>query len=61
MKYVTPYKYATLCGVSPQAIYSRIASGILEKVQIPAPTGEMKDYIDIEKFPPVRIRRKTDK
>lgn len=62
MKYVTPYRYAKLCGVLPHAIYSRIAKGLLEKVQIPDPTGELKDYIDTERFPPERLRkRKLDK
>ena len=58
MKYLTPYKYAKLCGVSTQAIYSRIKAGTIEKVQIPDPTGELKDYIDIEKFPPENIGKK---
>ncbi|MVM31188.1 hypothetical protein GO755_14190 [Spirosoma sp. HMF4905] len=57
MKYVTPYQYAKLCGVSSQAIYSRISKGLVEKVQIPDPTGSLKDYIDIEKYPPERIRK----
>ncbi|GAB4023255.1 hypothetical protein GCM10028808_73140 [Spirosoma migulaei] len=55
MKYATPYQYAKLCNVSTQAIYKRIAAGTLEKVQIPDPTGALKDYIDTEKFPPENI------
>lgn len=55
MKYATPYQYAKLCRVSTQAIYSRIAKGTLVKVQIPDPTGALKDYIDVEKFPPENI------
>ena len=52
MRYVTPYKYAKLCGVSTQAIYKRIAKGVLEKVELPLPDGTIKEYIDLEKFPP---------
>ena len=58
MKYVTPYQYAKLCGVSSQAIYSRISKGLIEKVQIPDPTGAVKDYIDTDKYPPERLRQK---
>lgn len=61
MKYVTPYKYASLCGVKPQAIYQRIAKGTLEKVQIPSADGTMKDYIDVDKFPPARLREENKK
>ncbi|NDU96877.1 hypothetical protein [Spirosoma terrae] len=59
MKYATPYQYAKLCGVSTQAIYSRIAKGLIEKIQIPDPTGALKDYIDTEKYPPERLRKKA--
>jgi hypothetical protein len=60
MNYVTPYQYAKLCGVSSQAIYNRIAKGLLEKVQFPDPTGATKDYIDIDKYPPERLRKKSE-
>ena len=58
MKYVTPYSYAALCGVKPQAIYQRIKSGRLAKVMIPSVDGKMKEYIDTEQYPPARLKNK---
>jgi len=51
-KFCTRYKYAQLCGVSTQAIDSRIKSGSLKTVLKKDPSGEMKVYIDLTKFPP---------
>lgn len=52
MKYVTPYKYAKLCGVSSQAIYDRIKSGSLETIEKTDFQGEVKRVIDLKKYPP---------
>ncbi|WP_164851245.1 hypothetical protein [Larkinella soli] len=57
MNYVTPYKYAKLCGVSHQAIYERIQRGLIEVVQIPSPDGQVKNYIDTDRFPPQKLRK----
>lgn len=52
-RYVTPYKYAKLCGVSPTAINQRINRGVLVAEDITNPVdGSVKRYIDTEKFPP---------
>ena len=61
MKYTTPYKYASLCGISTQAVYQKIAKGHIQKVQIPNAEGIMKDYIDLEKFPPETFSKKNKK
>ena len=61
MKYVTPYQFAKLCGVSTQAIYSRISKGTIDKVQIPDPTGAIQDYIDVDRFPPENIGKGKNK
>lgn len=53
-RYVTPYKYAKLCGVSSQAIYLRISRGVLDLIKIVGPDGQEKSYIDIDKNPPER-------
>lgn len=54
-RFVTPYKYAQLCGVSDTAIYGRIERGVLEVVEDKAMDGTVKRYIDTAKFPPVKI------
>lgn len=57
MKYATPYKYASLCKVSPQAIYDRIKSGSLETVEKEDISGEVKRVIDLKKYPPKKGRK----
>lgn len=54
-KFVTPYKYAQLCGVSTAAIYQRISRGILEVKEVIGVDETVKKYIDTEKFPPSRL------
>jgi len=56
--YLSPYKYAELCEVSTQAIYDRIKSGSLKTVTKILPDGEVKEYIDLTKFPPSKGRGK---
>ena len=55
MELVTPYKYAKLCGVTPQAIALRIAHKSLEVIEHKLPDGSVKLYIDIEANPPVKF------
>ncbi|WP_276499852.1 hypothetical protein [Pontibacter litorisediminis] len=51
-KYVTPYKYAQLCGVSTTAINNRIKNGQLEVEEIENPIdGSVKRYVNTEKYP----------
>lgn len=51
-KYVTPYKYAKLCGVSTTAINNRIKNGQLEVEEIENPIdGSVKRYVNTEKYP----------
>lgn len=57
MKYATPYKYAGLCKVSPQAIYDRIKSGSLETIEKEDISGEVKRVIDLKKYPPSKGRK----
>ncbi|SFF21703.1 hypothetical protein [Spirosoma endophyticum] len=54
MRYVTPYHYAKLCGLTRQAIYNRINTGTLLVVLLEGPTGELIRYIDVEACPPGR-------
>lgn len=54
-KYVTPYKYAELCGVSPTAINRRIKRGVLDVVEVEQIDGSKKRFIDTETFPPARL------
>ncbi|RDV10738.1 hypothetical protein DXT99_25870 [Pontibacter diazotrophicus] len=54
-RFVTPYKYAQLCGVSDSAIYGRIERGALEVVEEQTLNGATKRYIDTDKFPPSRL------
>ncbi|PRY13783.1 hypothetical protein CLV24_105153 [Pontibacter ummariensis] len=54
-KYVTPYKYAKICGVSATAINNRINNKQLEVVDLENPIdGTVKRYIDTEKYPPAQ-------
>ncbi len=51
-RFVTPYKYAQLCGVSATAINRRIERGQLEVMEMTNPIdGTSKRYIDTSKFP----------
>lgn len=59
MKYATPYKYAKLCGVSTQAIYDRIKNGSLTTVQKEDITGQVKNVIDLKKYPPVKGKQRA--
>ena len=61
MSYVTPYRYARLCGVSPQYIYQRLAAGTLQKHTQPQPNGTVRVFIDTEAYPPERLRKKSEK
>lgn len=54
-RFVTPYKYAQLCGISDTAVYGRIERGALEVTEEKAIDGTIKRYIDTEKFPPVKL------
>ena len=54
-RYVTPYKYAELCGVSPSAINSRIKRGALDVEDVPQIDGSTKRFINTDKFPPSRL------
>lgn len=54
-RFVTPYKYAQLCGVSESAIYGRIKRGALEVVEEKSLDGTVKTFVDTEKFPPGRL------
>jgi hypothetical protein len=54
MKYVTPYQYAKLCGLTRQAIYNRINKGTLEIVVLKEAEGITSRYIYIDAFPPCR-------
>lgn len=54
-KFVTPYKYAELCGVSASAINSRIKRGALDVEDVPQIDGSTKRFINTEKFPPSRL------
>lgn len=55
-RYVTPYKYAQLCGVSDSAIYSRINRGVLGVIEKEDEMdGTIKRYIDTEKYPPSKL------
>lgn len=56
---VTPYRYAKLCDVSPQAIYLRIKTGIIDVITIHTPDGKPQRYVDIDKHPPERLRKKS--
>lgn len=54
-QFVTPYKYAQLCGVSESAIYGRIERGILTvKIEVSL-DGKEKRYIDTDLFPPEKL------
>lgn len=55
MKLVTPYKYAKLCGVSPQAIALRIMRKTLPVVEHTNPDGSVSQYVDVDANPPVRF------
>ncbi len=50
-KYVTPYKYAKLCGVSTTAINNRIKNQLLEVEELEQPDGTTQRYVNTEKFP----------
>ncbi|RDV11107.1 hypothetical protein DXT99_25170 [Pontibacter diazotrophicus] len=54
-RFVTPYKYAQLCGVSDSAIYQRIERGQLEVHVEQSLDGKEKRYVDTEKFPPEKL------
>lgn len=54
MKYVSPFEYAKLAGVKPQAIYDRIKRGTLPTEELNTPAGKAMQYIDIDKYPPER-------
>lgn len=54
-KYVTPYKYAELCGVSPTAINRRIKRGVLDVEEVSQIDGSTKRFVNTEKFPPSRL------
>lgn len=56
-RYVTPYRYAQLCEVSTQAIYSRIKSKSLQVVDHVELGGGKKKYIDTDKFPPSKGKK----
>jgi hypothetical protein len=56
MKYVTPYQYAKLCGVSPQAIYDRIKSGSLPTETVKTVIGE-KRLINLSQNPPKNLTK----
>lgn len=53
-RFVTPYKYAELCGVSHQAINQRIMNKSIEVTL----SGDGHRLIDTEKFPPTKGRVK---
>lgn len=54
-KYVTPYQYAKLCGVSTTAINNRIKTGLLEVEELPQPDGTAKRYINTEVYQPEKV------
>jgi hypothetical protein len=56
MKYATPIQYSKLCGISPQAVYDRIAKGTLETLEKEDFTGQLKQVIDLKKYPPARLK-----
>jgi hypothetical protein len=56
-KYVTPYKYAQLCGVSATAINNRIRNEQLQVVELSQPDGSVKRYIDTEAYPPAKTKQ----
>ncbi len=58
---VKPYAYAELCEVTPQAIYLRIKTGIIEATIVNGPDGSPQTYIDINRYPPERLRKKSEK
>ena len=54
-RYVTPYKYAQLVGVSTTAINNRIKNGLLTVEEFENPVdGSVKRYVDTEKYPPAQ-------
>ncbi len=56
MNLVTRNAYAKLCGVSRQAIHDRITRGTLTPVTYELPDGSTQLYIDIEQFPPQKLK-----
>ncbi len=50
MKLTTPYRYAKLIGVSSQAVYQRIKKGQIKTVQVQSVDGQIKQYIDLERY-----------
>lgn len=54
-RFVTPYKYAQLCGVSESAIYGRIERGVITVKVETSLDGKQKRYIDTEMFPPKKM------
>ncbi|PSR56058.1 hypothetical protein AHMF7605_22430 [Adhaeribacter arboris] len=54
-QFVTPYKYAQLCGVSYTAIYGRIERGLIELSEETSMDGTVKRLIDTIKFPPTKL------
>lgn len=55
---VTPIEYAKLAGTSVQAIYNREKEGHVEYTVFNLPNGEVKNYIDVDKFPPTDTPKK---
>ena len=56
---VTKQKYAELCGVHIQTIYTRLVNGTdgLKATKRKLPDGSVEEYIDSAKFPPKRLRK----
>jgi hypothetical protein len=61
MKLITVYKYASLCGITTQAIYKRKKEGKFKTVKRKTPTGEYKEFVDLDKYPAVKrtVKGKT--
>ena len=55
MTFLTRNAYARLCGVSRQAIADRITRGTLKTIEKELPDGSVRQYIDIEEYPPNKI------
>ncbi len=56
MPLLTRNAYAKLCGVSRQAIADRIKRGTLKTIEKELPDGSKRQYIDIVKYPPNKLK-----
>lgn len=59
LKYANVGKYAELCNVTVNAIYARIANEQIELTE--NPEGVFGLFIDIEKYPPLIMKRGVKK